>query len=212
LANDEEEKMVTNRKEVSFLNGMRLWLVAVIFLASVVVAGRSEAVEGMSNAPKTPASSSMATTAIVSDTGKTTISSLRVKYAKKGATRREQGPVSEFSVQSLKVTNEKESDSDALLLFFEIKGEWLWVDPSCALLAENGTQYKAFGFSVLKPKTPKDKIDITLTDVPGALGVYIPPVSNNVEAVVMAFRLPPASQRLTVKGLKDFSRIKIDLK
>ncbi len=201
--------MGSNGKEVSFSYVMRLWLI-ILFLASLIIAGRSEAVEGMSNAQSTSLKGT-ASAAIVSEDGKTTISSLRVKYAKKGERRIERGLASQFEVQSLKVTNKKESDSDVLLLFLKIKGEWLWIDHSCALISENGTQYKSFGFSVLKPKTLKDKINITLTDEPGALGLYMPPVSNNVEEVVMAFSLPAAHQQLTLKGAKGFPKIKVDL-
>jgi hypothetical protein len=109
------------------------------------------------------------------------------------------------------VSDDRQADSDTLLLIFEIKGELLWFDRSkCVLAAQDGTEYDWVGFNGgLKSETPTGPVDMTLVGLSRAIGMG---PSETGEAAMLAFRLPPPSSRPTLKGLKGFPPIPVEVK
>ncbi len=173
--------------------------------AAPVTVGSSAAAQDI------PATKKRAKTSYASDDGSATITLLRTSYAKTGATRR--APDNElFTLQALTMSNERQGDSDVLLLILEIKGAMSQIGRNCALAAPDGTQYPLVGFrSEFKPRrSPSPPVEMIVVPE-GFGGPYLSPSSSG--AWILAFRLPPpSSSLLTLNGLGGFSKITIDLK
>jgi hypothetical protein len=110
------------------------------------------------------------------------------------------------------MSNDRQGDSDTLLLIFEIKGESVNIDHGSALIARNLTAYPFLGFGVLKPATSNGPAEITLNRE-GFVSFELRPASKiHGGAEILAFGLPPSSSNLVLKGLEGFSQVTVDLK
>lgn len=187
------------------MNRTGVWSLA-LMSASMVWAGSLEAAQG------TPAIDNTAKTSYVSDSGKSILASWHVRYAKKGEERLvDEPPYVPYKVQTLKMSADRQADSDTLLLIFEVKGETVWVERSeCFLASQDGTAYDWVGFGTLIPATSTGPADMQPLDVSTAAGLL--PASTSGGAAFLAFRLPPRSSSLRLKGLKKFPPIAVDLK
>jgi hypothetical protein len=139
----------------------------------------------------------------VGDNGK---SSFYIAYAKGGAIRSEKG--GSMFVQTLKMSNDRLADSDILLLIFDSNNEPLWIKPGCSLVAQDGTEYTPIGFTWHETANSLNLSDMTLTKNVTKFG-FDP---KSIRWAFIAFRLPPPSSHLTVKGIDGFSHIEFDLK
>jgi hypothetical protein len=138
----------------------------------------------------------------VSDDKKSTITGLRVLYAKRGLEGVERNPTTGYTSAflPLALTSTRQRDSDTLVLVFDIAGDHLWVDRKCALVGVDGTEYALIGFAMSKSIGPGRPENVGVVDG-STVGAWLPPRSQNVGSGVLVFTLPPGSQRVSVRQL-----------